>query len=134
MTISGFARLSLLAASLLAVAPAGAFAFESKAYSEAGFKATQAAGKPSVVHVTAPWCPTCKAQDQAIEKLSGKPEFAGVTIYKVDFDSQKDVLRTLKATSQSTLIAFSGAKETGRVVGDTSATAVASVFTAASKK
>ena len=38
---------------------------------------------------------------------------------KVDFDTQKDVVRSVKAQSQSTLIAFKGDKETGRSAGST---------------
>jgi thioredoxin 1 len=111
-----------------------AFAFESKAFDAAGFKAAQAAGKPSVIHVTAPWCPTCTAQDKIIQGLASKPEYAAVTVYKVDFDSQKDVLAKFKANSQSTLIAFNGATETSRNVGGTSTAAVGGVFAASVKK
>ncbi len=107
---------------------AAALALESKPYNAAAFKAAQAAGKPSIIHVTAPWCPTCGTQDRVIESLAAKPEFATLTIYKVDFDSQKDVLRQYNASSQSTLIAFKGATESARVVGDTSPKSIAAVL------
>jgi thiol-disulfide isomerase/thioredoxin len=111
-----------------------ASALEQRAYDADGFKAAQAAGKPVVIHVTAPWCPTCKAQHQVLDDLAKKPEYASITLYQVDFDSQKDVLKAFKATSQSTLIAFNGATETARVVGQTGAEAIESVLAASTKK
>lgn len=109
-------------------AASAAQAFESKPYEEASFKAAQAAGKPVIVHVTAPWCPTCKAQDQAIEGLSSKPEFSTLTLFKVDYDTQQAVMKGFKANSQSTLIAFNGVTETGRLVGQTKPDAIGAVF------
>ena len=47
--------------------------------------------------------------------------FAGV---RVDFDSQKDVLRRFGVQRQSTLIVFKGATEMGRSVGDTGKTSI----------
>ena len=109
----------LLLTLLVATTPAAAL--EQVAYDAASFKAAQAAGKPIAVHISATWCQTCKAQHQVIDQLAKQPEFASVTIYQVDFDSQKDVVKGFGATQQSTLIAFSGARETGRLVGDASA-------------
>ena len=40
-------------------------------------------------------------------------------MFKVDFDTQKDDVRALKANSQSTLIVYNGETEKGRSVGDT---------------
>ncbi len=133
MPISIFSRTIAAGALLLATATA-AFAIEFRPYDEASFKAAQAAGKQTVVHVTAPWCPTCKAQEQVIEGLANAPEYWNVTLFKVDFDSQKDALKAFKVNSQSTLIAFNGANETKRAVGGTSAAAIGSVFAAAAMK
>jgi thiol-disulfide isomerase/thioredoxin len=107
----------IVGALLLAVAPAGAF--QTKPFDAASFKAAQSAGEPLLVDVFAPWCPTCKAQQQVLDKLKDKPEFAKLTIFKVDFDNQPDVVRDFGARSQSTLIAYKGATETGRSAGDT---------------
>jgi thioredoxin 1 len=122
------------AGALLIATATAAFAIEFKPYDEETFKAAQAAGRQSVVHVTAPWCPTCKAQEQVIEGLVNTPEYMNVTLFKVDFDSQKAALKSFKVNSQSTLIAFNGATEAKRVIGDTSVAAVTSVFTAAAMK
>jgi thiol-disulfide isomerase/thioredoxin len=98
-----------------------AFAFDVKPYDAKAVAAAQAAGKAVVIDVTAPWCPTCKAQHRVFDQLKGNPDLADLTIYEVDFDSEKDVLKALKVTSQSTVIAFNGTKETGRVAGETKA-------------
>jgi thiol-disulfide isomerase/thioredoxin len=107
----------IVGAVLLAAAPASAF--QTKPFDAASFKAAQSAGEPLLVDVFAPWCPTCKAQQQVLDKLKDKPEFAKLTIFKVDFDNQPDVVRDFGARSQSTLIAYKGATETGRSAGDT---------------
>lgn len=114
-----YAVLASLALAIGAFGPADAF--ETKAFDDQTFKTDQAAGKSIVVDVFAPWCPTCKAQHQVFDTLKDKPEYANVIFFKVDFDSQKDVLKALKAQSQSTLIAFKGEKETARSAGETNA-------------
>ena len=88
-------------------------------YSQTDFEMAQKAGKQILVEITAPWCPTCKAQAPILSELRAQPKFKDLTVFSVDFDSQKDVVRALKATSQSTLIVFKGAAEMGRSVGDT---------------
>jgi thiol-disulfide isomerase/thioredoxin len=124
----------LLAIFATLAGPTMANALEQKPYDAESFKAAQAAGKPVVIHVTAPWCPTCKAQHQVLDDLAQKPEYASITLYQVDFDSQKDALKSFKATSQSTLIAFNGATETARVVGQTGAEAIEGVLVSSTKK
>ncbi len=96
-------------------------AAERLAYDTAAFADAQKAGKSIVVHVHAPWCPTCKAQKPILEKLAAAPEFKDVVIFELDFDTGGEALKTLGVRSQSTLIAFKGATETGRSVGDTNA-------------
>jgi thioredoxin 1 len=108
---------AMLGAALLAGAPAQAF--QTKAFDAQTFKAAQSAGDPILVDVFAPWCPTCKAQQQVLDKLQDKPEFAKLTVFKVDFDNQPDVVKSFGARSQSTLIAYKGATEVGRSAGDT---------------
>jgi len=85
----------------------------------AAFAAAQAAGKPILVEVTAPWCPTCKAQKPIISGLAAKPKFKDLVVFQIDFDSQKELLKKFDVFMQSTLIVFKGAKETGRSTGDT---------------
>lgn len=95
-----------------------------QAYTASAFSAAQKAGKGVVVHIYAPWCPTCRAQEPILHKLETDPKFSGVEAFRVDFDGQKDAVRAFKATSQSTIIVFKGAKEVGRSVGETSPKAI----------
>ncbi len=69
--------------------------------------------------MTAPWCPTCRAQQPILQKLTTDPRFRDLVFLTVDFDSQKDVLRSLNVQSQSTLVVFKGRQEVGRSAGDT---------------
>ncbi len=90
-----------------------------QSYNPAAFQDAQKAGKTVLLHVTAPWCPTCRAQHPVIAGIEkARP---GLVVYNIDFDSSKDVLRQFRVQSQSTLIVFKGAQEVGRSTGDTSA-------------
>jgi thioredoxin-like negative regulator of GroEL len=117
-----------LAALIWLVGAGAALAFQTKPYDAAAFKAAQAAGAPVLVHVFAPWCPTCAAQEKVLGTLKDKPDYDKVTIFKVDYDNQPDVVQGFGARSQSTLVAFKGGKETGRSVGDTSASSIESLL------
>lgn len=90
-----------------------------KTYDPASFKAAQAAGNPIIIDIAASWCPTCAAQKPIIPSLINDRAYNKMVLFQVDFDSQKDVVRKFGAQMQSTLIAYSGVKETGRSVGDT---------------
>ena len=94
-------------------------ALDAKPFNEAAFKSAQAAGKPMLVEVSAPWCPVCKAQKPILAELTASPKFKDLVMFEVDFDSQKDVLRQLNVQKQSTLIVYKGTKEVGRSTGDT---------------
>jgi len=111
---------------LLALATTVAFAQAAVAgpaqpYTKEAFAAAQKEGKPILVDIHADWCPTCKAQGTTLSAIATDPAFSGLTIFEVDFDKQKDVVRFFQASRQSTLIAFNGAKETARSVGSTNA-------------
>ncbi|PSH62923.1 thiol reductase thioredoxin [Phyllobacterium brassicacearum] len=99
-------------------APAS-YAASKSGFVQSDFDAAKAAGKSILIEVTAPWCPTCKAQKPILSELTSDKKFKDLVIYEVDFDSQKDVLRRLNVRMQSTLITFKNGKETGRSTGDT---------------
>lgn len=124
--MNALARLMTVA---VVLAPGLAFAGGIKSYTEADFKAAQAAGTPILVEVTASWCPTCKAQKPIIQSLAA--ENGDLTVFEVDFDDQKDVVRAFNAQMQSTLIAFKGETETGRSVGDTNADSIRALVASA---
>jgi len=96
------------------------FAMDQK-FDQKAFEAAQTAGKPILIEVTAPWCPTCKAQAPILSKLMGEARFKNLASFKIDFDSQKDLLKKFNVQRQSTLIVFKGKQEAGRSTGDTNA-------------
>ncbi|MFN3351034.1 thioredoxin family protein [Pseudorhodoplanes sp.] len=96
-----------------------ALAADKKPFTAAAFEAAQAQGKPILIDVSAPWCPTCRAQAPILSKLMSDPRFKNLVAFNVDYDSQKDVLRKLNVQRQSTLIVFKGKQEAGRSVADT---------------
>ena len=82
------------------------------------FDQLRASDKPVVVHVYAVWCGICKVQTSILTPLLGEPEFASLTVLKADFDQEKPLLGALGVSDRSTFVAFKGAKEVGRSVGD----------------
>ena len=66
----------------------------------------------------------CRAKNPILVQLTREPKFDGLVVFKIDFDDQKDAVRAVKATSQSTLIVYQGATEKGRSVGDTNAASI----------
>ena len=97
-------------------------------YNQQTFDHLTADGKPVVLDISATWCPTCKAQKPIVENLMKQPAFSDVTLMRIDFDSQKPLLRKYHVTMQSTLVAFKGETEVGRSVGDTSRAGLRSLF------
>lgn len=110
--------ISTLAVSLLGSLAAG-YAADATPFTAAAFEAAKASGKPVLVEVTAPWCPTCKAQKPILAELRQEPRFKEMTVLEVDFDSQKDALRALNVQKQSTLIVYRGGTEMARSTGVT---------------
>ena len=100
----------------------------SNTFDQATFDTLQKQGKPILVETYADWCPTCKRQEPIISELLNTPELQQVTRLRVDFDQQKDVLKALKVSMQSTLIVFKGGKEVGRSTGDTSKDSIAALL------
>jgi len=92
---------------------------EIKPFSQPEFDRLTAAGKPVVLHISATWCPTCKAQKPIVDGLMKQPAYKDITLLMIDFDANKATLKKFKVSMQSTLVAFKGAKEMGRSVGDT---------------
>ena len=120
-------RSSTLVAALMFCA-AMAFAAEPRPFTTQEFDKLARDGKPVVVDVFAPWCPTCRAQKPIVESLSKQEAYKDVTVLTVDFDDDKAVLKQFKVFTQSTLIAFKGGKETGRSIGDTTPAGIEGLF------
>ncbi len=119
-----FTRRTLVALALALPIAAVLPAIAASKYSTEVLAEAQKSGKPVLVDVTAPWCPTCKAQKVVLGELGKQARFKDFVKIEVDFDTQKDALRTLKATTQSTLIVYKGNKEMGRLAGETKKEAI----------
>jgi thioredoxin 1 len=115
---------ALLVAGLFSPASAGT----AVPFSEEAFKAAQASGSPILVEIHADWCPTCKAQNPILDKLTADPRFKDLKVFRVDFDAMKPVVRQFGAQMQSTLIVFKGSAEKGRSVGDTKQASIAALL------
>lgn len=105
----------LALSSLMSLAMAG----EVKPFNQKDFDTMTASGKAVVLDISATWCPTCKAQKPIIDGLMKQPAYKDVTLMTIDFDANKPTLKKFKVGMQSTLVAFKGANEVGRSVGDT---------------
>lgn len=106
------------AAAVMFLGAISAHAGGTVAYSDTVFENALASGAPVLVAIHASWCPTCAAQTPIIEGLLSD-RFKEMKEIRVDFDTQKDVVRKLGANMQSTLIVFRNGQEVGRSVGDT---------------
>lgn len=125
-----FSRRIVLAG--LALVPAApALAFDRRTFDLAAFEDAQKTGRSIIVHVNAPWCPTCRRQKQILAELETAPAFDTLLLFEVDFDTQPDVLKLLQVERQSTLIAFKGGEETDRAVGVTDAAEIEALMSRA---
>jgi thioredoxin 1 len=114
----------VLIASFALLGSLSARAAEWKPFDAAAFAQAQKDGKPILVDIFAAWCPVCRAQNPILVQMTREPKFDDLVVFKIDFDTQKDAVRAVKATSQSTLIVYKGETEKGRSVGDTNASSI----------
>ncbi|WP_413974838.1 thioredoxin family protein [Stenotrophomonas acidaminiphila] len=99
-----------------------------RAYDQMAFDQAQAANKPILVWVHAPWCPVCREQEKAIKEITADPAYRDLVVLRIDFDTQKPLWQKFGATMQSTLIGFHGKRETGRVAHESDLARVAPVL------
>jgi thioredoxin 1 len=120
--------LAAVATALFAVPLIGvAFAAQTP-FSDDGFRKAQAAGKPILIDVYASWCPICRKQQPILSELTAQPKFRNLTVFRIDWDTQKEAVKRFGVTYQSTLIVFKGANETGRSVGDSRRDSIAELL------
>lgn len=116
--MKAFRLLSLVAFALLAIPVAQA----AQPFDAAAFQAAQSAGKPILLEVTAPWCPTCAKQKPIVQSIeTARPDLVA---FAIDFDSSKELLKAFRVSYQSTLIIFKGKTELARSTGDTDPIAI----------
>jgi thioredoxin 1 len=117
-----------VAAALFAVPLIGAAWAAQTPFSDEAFKRAQAAGKPILIDVYASWCPICRAQQPILSELTAQSKFKDLTMFRIEWDTQKDAVKRFGVTYQSTLIVFKGATETGRIVGDSRRESIAALL------
>ena len=118
-----FAFVAVLATFAVSSAWAGQ-PYDAKAFAQA-----QAAGKPILVDVFAPWCPTCAKQKPILEGIEkSRPD---LVVFQVDFDGDKAALKQFRVQYQSTLIVFKGMSEVGRSTGDTNPDSIGALISKA---
>jgi hypothetical protein len=66
-----------------------------------------------------------------VNRLATDAKFAGVKVFRLDFDSSRDLLREWKVQHQSTLLAWKGRNERVRSTGQTDEAPLRKVFEAA---
>lgn len=110
----------LIVAAALIGSAALAHALDIKPYSAAALATAEKAGQPVALHFHADWCPTCRAQDKALQSLKTEKGL-DITVLTVNYDTEKDLKRRFKINSQATFVVLKGEKESARLVGDTSA-------------
>ena len=107
-----------LAALALAAACNVALALDIQPYAPETLATKQKAGESVTLHFHADWCPTCRAQEKVFNGWKGDASVPG-TLLIVNYDKERELKRQLGVRTQSTVIAYKGAKETGRLAGDT---------------
>ncbi len=110
--------LPLVLAPLLSAVPAAAL--ERVPYTDAALAAAEAQSGVAVLHVSATWCGTCKAQERVLDALADLPALRELTILRVDYDAQRDVMQRFETPFRSTFVVLRNGREVARLSGDTS--------------
>jgi thioredoxin 1 len=108
----------VLAAIALPTQARGDEPYEPRAFEEA------IASGPVVVHVFAGWCPVCRTQKPILAALAKDPALAGVKFVTVDFDKDRQFLRTYRVGNQSVILLFKNGQEAARLIGTTDAESI----------
>ena len=74
-----------------------------------------------VVHVYADWCPVCRAQKPVLAALAKDQALAGARFVTVDFDKDRQFLRSHRVANQSVILVFRNGQEVARLIGITDA-------------
>jgi thioredoxin 1 len=121
-------RFRMFLASVILTAASSVTTATELPFEQKTFEALRNAGKPSVIHIYATWCGTCKVQAGIVTPLLAEPEFASVTLLKADFDKEKALMQALGVSDRSTFVAFKGVTEVGRSVADMNKESIADLL------
>lgn len=112
-----------------------ALAADRRFYTPGNAEADMDAGKVVFLDFWTNWCSTCAAQNRVIDALrDADPAYdKAIAFYTVDWDEYADsqLSTDLQIPRRSVLVALKGRKEIGRVVVDTSETAIKALLDAA---
>ncbi|MDD2686071.1 MAG: thioredoxin family protein [Gallionella sp.] len=97
-------------------------------YTQDKMDALNKLGTPMLVFIYADWCPTCKAQEKILDRLLPTAEFKNIEALRVDFDTQKPVVRAFSVRYQSTLIVFKNGAEVARATAETDSDTIAALL------
>ncbi len=118
-----FVLVSFLAASSV-------YALDIIPYTPAALTQAQNSGQSYALHFHADWCPVCRAQSKVLEELKTDPSLK-LTVFVVNYDKEKSLRKPYGVHTQSTLIAFKGKQETGRLAGESAPEKIRAVLASA---
>ena len=120
--------LGLMAGAFALIAVSGlagsASATERVPFDRAAFDAALKSGGPVLIDVAATWCGTCAQQHKVLAGLFTRPQYDHFTVFEIDYDTQKDLMRSFGVQQRATLIAFKDGAEVGRLSWQTSQAAI----------
>lgn len=108
-------------------------ASEWQKYDKDQFMASQKSGDKILVDIFATWCTTCKAQSVIMNKMRAAGELDGVSLYKVDYDVNKEFVKEYRIARQSTILVFHGKEEKVRSIAETNPERLTAVIASALK-
>jgi thioredoxin-like negative regulator of GroEL len=97
-------------------------------FTQAKLETLNRSGQPVLVAIHADWCSTCKTQERILQELLPQPEFKRIKMLRMDFDRQKESVRSFGVEYQSTLIAFKNGHEVGRITAEMSPVRIADLL------
>jgi thioredoxin 1 len=97
-------------------------------FTQSRLDALNRTGQPALVAIHADWCSTCKTQERVLQELLTQAEFKRITLLRMDFDQQKEAVRSFGVEYQSTLIVFKDGREVGRSTAEQSPVRIAELL------
>jgi len=93
-------------------------ALDIRPFSAEAFAMAQNAGKPVAVHFHADWCPTCRQQEKIFSQFKSEAGL-DITMLVANYDTEKELRKSMNIRMQSTLVVFRGKEEKARLAGET---------------
>ncbi len=109
-------RLALVI-TIAALAAGTAAAAEIHEFNDQEFQIARQTGQRMLVVVRSPWSPTNQELEDTLYRLAEDPSYTDVTVFELDYDRRKDVLRRLHLSHDRMVVAYRGSLERGRVSG-----------------